>query len=99
MQTYTFICEWSDYMADLLDGRFVVVAEGADYREAEHKAAEMVLDHYASREIAETPESFWGGESGAVHVVDFYGDVSADLVDRDLYEIIRERSTQNGTGI
>ncbi|MFD8251318.1 hypothetical protein [Streptomyces werraensis] len=87
---YTFVCDWTDYMSTLLDDMFVVVVEAETYEEAERRAAEAALDYFPSLRDYESPKTFWGGERGAVRVAEFYGDVSANLVDRHAYDIIRE---------
>ncbi|MCW8383980.1 hypothetical protein [Streptomyces justiciae] len=91
MPTYTFICDWSSYEGQLLDDPFVIVAAGENLDQASTRAAEAALIHYP--ELAETllPSTFWAGDGGT-QLAALYGDQSANLVDRDVYDIINAES-------
>ncbi|MFJ9703562.1 hypothetical protein [Streptomyces fradiae] len=89
MQTYTFLCDWTNHMNHVAGAMFAVVVQAETYPEAEQRAARAALEHFPSLQDYESASTFWGGDFGAVRVAEFYDDVSPNLIDKDRYEIIR----------
>ncbi|GAA2345253.1 hypothetical protein OKJ48_23115 [Streptomyces kunmingensis] len=87
--TYTFICDWLNYMTQITDNKFVVVAEGTTYEEAVENAAKAILDFFPNVAEYATPKTLWDHERGVVRLTEFYGNISGYLVDRDTYDYIR----------
>ncbi|MFC7261467.1 hypothetical protein [Streptomyces lutosisoli] len=86
---FTIVGEW--YHVEDLASTFVVIAEGKTYAEAVANSAEAVLERFPQRaegEDGETPETLWGGDNGAYVVAAFEGDLSAQAIDRDTFELI-----------
>ncbi|MDQ8707589.1 hypothetical protein RCO28_34725 [Streptomyces sp. LHD-70] len=86
---YTFLGDWATYSTPLVGERFAIVTEAATYTEALKSAAHAFLAHFPELQEFHTPASLWEGEEGAVILMELYGDRTADLVDRDAFEIIR----------
>lgn len=87
--TYTFVCGWRDYMTQLTDDRFIAVAEGSTYEEAQQNAAKAILDFFPNVAEYTTPENLWDHERGAACIATFYGNQYGYLVDADTYVYIR----------
>lgn len=88
-QTYTFVCDWLNYMTQLTDNKFAVVASGETYEKALDAAAKAILDFFPNVAEYAGPKSLWDSENGVVRITEFYGDVISSLVDRDTYDHIR----------
>ncbi|MGW2865587.1 hypothetical protein [Streptomyces sp. NPDC001205] len=85
---YTFICDWTDQVSSLIDGQFVIVAEGESYEKARAAAAIAALKHYPHLTEHETPRTFWESENGGSELVCLYGNLARELVDYDQYDVI-----------
>ncbi|MFI6874963.1 hypothetical protein ACIBL6_16165 [Streptomyces sp. NPDC050400] len=86
---YTFVCDWRNYMTQITDNKFVVVADGITYTEAVENAAKAILDFFPNVAEYTSPKNLWNHERGVVRLAEFYGNQSGYLVDRDTYDYIR----------
>ncbi|MFI1831297.1 hypothetical protein ACH41E_33360 [Streptomyces sp. NPDC020412] len=86
---YTFVGEWNNPTVEAITERFAVVIEAETHSEALKEAARLALAHFPEAAEFESEKTFWGGFYGAEKLIDFYGDATGSLVDRDCYEIIR----------
>ncbi|MFI0243175.1 hypothetical protein [Streptomyces sp. NPDC016845] len=87
--TYTFVCDWLDYMTQITDNKFVVVTDGCTYEEAVENAAKAILDFFPNVAAYATPHTLWDHERGAIRLAEFHGDQSGHLLDHDTYDHIR----------
>ncbi|GGO58782.1 hypothetical protein [Streptomyces lasiicapitis] len=87
-QTYTFICDWLNYMTQITDNKFVVVASGTTYEKAVENAAKAILDFFPNVAEYASPKTLWDHERGVIRLAEFYGNQSGNLVDRDTYDHI-----------
>ncbi|MBO1332548.1 hypothetical protein [Streptomyces sp. VRA16 Mangrove soil] len=92
--TYTFVCDWLNYMTQLTDCKFAVVTHGETYQQAVENAAKAVLDFFPNVAEYATPKSLWNTDNGVVRIAEFYGDVTASLVDLHAYDIIRTTNSE-----
>ncbi|MFH8797549.1 hypothetical protein [Streptomyces sp. NPDC017941] len=87
-EVYTFMCEWLNYMSQLTNEKFAVVASGPTYEMAVDTAAQAILSHFPNISEYATPRNIWDSENGVARVCEFYGDVTVSLVDDHAYEVI-----------
>lgn len=87
--TYTFVCDWRDYMTQITDNKFVVIADGFTYPEAIENAAKAILDHFPNVADYASPKTLWDHERGAIRLAEFYGNQSGYLIDPHTYHHIR----------
>ncbi|MFE0107482.1 hypothetical protein [Streptomyces sp. NPDC059009] len=84
---FTLICDWIGLAQHLIDDRFVIIVDAANYEEAEQKGAEAALLRYPDIAEYETSSTFWEGDRGATVLTALEGDQSLSILDAHLYDV------------